>query len=103
MLRDEPHRHCNPGACEFPGFEESGGGKYITLPSGKEAFYPGCPAKHVSTSRLNEWFSSYRWLKMGKTPMELGLLSIEEMDPRWFEAMEHVDAEMNRLQGEANK
>lgn len=64
---------------------------------GERRYLPGCPAKHVD-AQTQEWFSSYRWFKMGKTPVELGFITFDEWDPRWFEAMELIESEIARLE-----
>jgi hypothetical protein len=77
---------------------DSGGGTYIG--TGKDRiFFPGCPVSHIS-HEIGGWLSGYRWLKMGKTPMELGLITTDELDPRWFDAMEMIDAEVARIREE---
>jgi hypothetical protein len=79
-------------------FEESGGGSFIRI-DGKEVFYPGCPRKAEHQSRfLSAWAGSYRWLKLGKTPMDLGWVTIDELDPRWFDFIELLDAQTARLE-----
>jgi hypothetical protein len=50
---------------------------------------------------VDGWIESYHWLnKFGKTPVELGLVAAEEMDPRWFEAVMLIEGEIARLRQE---
>lgn len=68
--------------------------------AGKRLWYPGCPARHLDP-RVGGWIESYHWLsKFGKTPVELGLLAADEMDPRWYEAVMLIEGEIARLQQE---
>lgn len=97
-MTNNPHRGCTRTSCELLGFAESGGGTYIGFGDDK-LFFPGCPMSHLDTD-INTWISSYRWLKMGKTPMEMGIVPADEMDPRWFDAMELIDNELARIQEE---
>lgn len=101
-MGDSPHRTCTRAACQFEGFEESGGGTYIGY-GDERVFFPGCPVKYVTEQEISSYLASYRWLKMGKTPMEMGIVPASEMDPRWFDAMELIDQELARIQEEALK
>jgi len=40
---------------------------------------------------------------MGQTPMSMGLCTLAEMDPRWFQAVELIEGESNRIQNESLK
>lgn len=95
-MTDNPHRGCTRTACQLVGFTESGGGTYVSSGESRR-YFPGCPMSYI-TPDVNRWMSSYRWLKMGKTPVELGIVSPDEMDPRWYQAMELIDSEIARIQ-----
>jgi hypothetical protein len=86
------------------GFEESGGGTEVVLPSGEREWYPGCPAKYV-TPEIRNWVSScYTWWRTThKTPMDLGLLTIDECPPQYFDAMEFIHGEVERIKSELMK
>lgn len=101
-MSDSPHRTCTRAACQFEGFAESGGGTYIGYGDDR-VFFPGCPVQYVTDPEITSYMSSYRWLKMGKTPIELGLIDASEMDPRWYDAMSLIDSELARIQEESFK
>lgn len=70
------------------------------MAGGRRIEYPGCPARHLDP-RVSAWIEGYHWLnKFGKTPVELGLLTAGEMDPRWYEAVMLIDGEIARIQQE---
>lgn len=46
------------------------------------------------------WLRWYKWLEMGQTPMSMGLVRADELDPRYFDAMEFVDVEVVKLRNE---
>lgn len=86
------------------GFEESGGGTEVVLPSGEREWFEGCPLQHV-TVEVRNWISScYTWFhEAHKTPMDLGLLTIEECPPKYFDAMEFIHSEVSRIRSEQAK
>ncbi len=109
MGPDNPHHRCGPDRCRWTGLPsgslaarraERGANLRVRLPSGREIRFPGCPAAHL-TPEVQEWLEGYLWLsRFGRTPVDLGLLSADEMDPRWYEAQMVIDAEVRRIQQE---
>jgi hypothetical protein len=72
----------------------------VVLPGGRKVRYDGCPASHI-TPDVMAWFDQYAWFDWTKqTPVQMGLLSIDELDPRWFEAMRAIRSEVMRRQAE---
>lgn len=70
---------------------EAGGGVVMT---------PRCPALLITpfTEWMLEWFS---WLESWrKTPYDLGVSSSEELDPRYYAAMQVLKRETARLNRE---
>lgn len=50
------------------------------------------------------YLNGYRWLnKWGKTPVDLGLVPPGRIDPRWYEAMETIDAALAMIQSEKRR
>lgn len=45
------------------------------------------------------WVECYSWYRStnGRTPVDMGLATREELDPRYFDAMMVMEAEVNRL------
>jgi hypothetical protein len=67
----------------------------VTLPSGREVTFAGCPVKHIEDPEIEMWLGLYRWLeRWKKTPVEMGLCDADSLDPRYFEAMELISAAM---------
>lgn len=69
---------------------------------GGVGFFPRCPAALVSpfTGMMLEWFL---WLQnWNKTPFDVGFSpgSGQEIDPRYFPAMNILKREMNRIERE---
>jgi hypothetical protein len=107
-MRDgaEAHARCTREKCEVPGYEDDpDAGTEIIVPGNgaveeRRRFYQGCPVKHV-TPEVAAWLRSYRWLRRWNlTPVAAGIAAMDELDPRWFRAMELIDGEMVRIESE---
>lgn len=84
--------NCQPDRCEYGFTDEEG--TPVELPSGREIMMPGCPKRHMD-EETGMWLGLYRWLATWKkTPTEMGLVTPETLDPRYFEAMELINAAM---------
>ena len=70
-------------------------GETVVLPGAREIFLPGCPAAHAAGA--SRWIAAYNDFKtFGRTPVELGLLRIEQLDPKWFSAVRLIEHEITR-------
>ena len=50
--------------------------------------FDGCPVHHTSTAEIGMWLESFIWLeRWHMTPVSMGLVSHDRLDPRYFDVM----------------
>lgn len=58
---------------------------------GRMVRFEGCPISHIKAEEIGVWLEAYVWLdRWHLTPMSMGVLTVDRLDPRYFDVMRFI-------------